>query len=141
MLCSPPVIYQITMKIAHCAQVAALCSVALLLVQVWPEILNFATSIQKLIAITVAECSIVFAFAVTYLWRIHHEALPDAQMYLQSALYTAPDSRIRCAVAIVTFWISNLLLAILLLSMPLHCSAMLNLHVHAENSCVPDMAC
>ena len=77
------------------SQAAALCSVALLMVELWPHVPDFASHLQKLIAITIAECGVALVFAALYLWRIQHEALPDAQLYLQSALYTAPDARLR----------------------------------------------
>lgn len=76
-------------------QAAALCSVALLMAELWPHSVRFMTHIQKLIAVTMAECVVALIFALVYLWRIQHEALPDGQLYLQSALYTASDSRIR----------------------------------------------
>lgn len=40
------------------------------------------------------ECAAAFTFAVLYItrvrWHNKTEAIPDAQMYLQSALYTSP---------------------------------------------------
>ena len=46
------------------------------------------------------ECAVDLVFAALYFarvrWHNQREAIPDAQLYLQSALYTAPESGLRC---------------------------------------------
>lgn len=45
------------------------------------------------------ECAAALVFTALYLtrvrWHNKREAIPDAQLYLQSALYTAPESGLR----------------------------------------------
>ena len=68
-------------------QIAALSSVALLTVELWPNTFAFASDLTKLIGITIAECCAVAAFDVVYLWRLWHEDVPDAYQLLPSVLH------------------------------------------------------
>jgi len=51
------------------------------------------------VIISSLECAAALVFAALYLTRVRwhntREAIPDAQLYLQSALYTAPESGLR----------------------------------------------
>ena len=68
-------------------QIAALSSVALLTVELWPHAFAFASDLAKLIGITIAECCAVAAFDVVYLWRLWHDDVPDAYQLLPSVLH------------------------------------------------------
>ena len=47
------------------------------------------------VLISALECAAACVFAMLYIMRVQwhncKEAIPDAQLYLQSALYTPPD--------------------------------------------------
>lgn len=51
------------------------------------------------VIISGVECSCAFVFTILYISRVRRhnrtEVAPDAQLYLQSALYTAPDASFR----------------------------------------------
>ena len=78
-------------------QIAALSSVALLTVELWPHAFAFASDLAKLIGITICECVAVAAFDFVYLWRLWHDDVPDAYQLLPSVLH-AGDTGTRCAV-------------------------------------------
>lgn len=68
-------------------QMAALSSVALLTVELWPNTFAFASDLTKLIGVTICECSLVGAWDIVYLWRVVHDDLPDAYQLLPAVLH------------------------------------------------------
>ena len=73
---------------ARCdVQIAALSSVALLTVELWPNTFAFASDLAKLIGVTICECSLVGAWDLVYLWRVVHDDLPDAYQLLPAVLH------------------------------------------------------
>ena len=79
---------------SYALQIAALSSVALLTVELWPNTFAFASDLTKLIGVTICECSLVVAWDVVYLWRVIHDDLPDAYQLLPAVLHA---SDVRCA--------------------------------------------
>ncbi len=70
------------------------------MVAFWPNIPPLPGVLAKLQAITCAEAAVVTCFAAAYalqLWRHNAEALPDAQLYLRSSLYSGPSPVLRRA--------------------------------------------
>lgn len=69
------------------------------MVAFWPDVPAQLNQLRKLQIITCIELSAISAFAVAYgyhVWRHNHEAQPDAQLYLQTSLYSAPTTSHRC---------------------------------------------
>ncbi|CAL8467623.1 g7161 [Coccomyxa elongata] len=74
------------------------------MVAFWPDVPAQLNQLRKLQIITCIELAAISAFAVAYgyqVWRHNHEAQPDAQLYLQTSLYSAPTTSHRGAGAVV----------------------------------------
>lgn len=59
----------------------------------WPGPLDKLRIVAGLELATVAAFAGAYAFRV---WRHIHEAIPDAQTYLRTSVYTAPTAPLRC---------------------------------------------
>lgn len=72
---------------------------ALTLISFWPDAPPWPGQLDKLRVVAGLELATVTAFACAYALRVRRhirEAVPDAQTYLRTSVYTAPTVPLRC---------------------------------------------
>jgi hypothetical protein len=75
---------------------------ALTLISFWPGVPPWPGQLDKLRVVAGLELATVTAFTAAYafrVWRHIREAIPDAQTYLRTSVYTAPTAPLRCGPA------------------------------------------